>query len=389
MLTRALGVVSIVAFIATFFISPIAQAVNTHSMDLERSSSQHLSIADTSALDIAGDMTIEAWVKRESTGTHTIVCKMDGGAGSSGRSYCLTLELTGANAIDFLISNGSTHHWGSVSQAVSTGSWHHIAVVYTASAGSVEFFYDGSSLGTQTGYPTSINNSSETFRIGINGDSGSVGVDYFDGLMDDVRLWSIARTSTEISDDMDIELNGNETGLNGYWKLNNSLTDSTSNGNSLTNNNSAIFSSDTFAPAFTADLSNRKMNDESVTSSTVLQDDDELKLALAANKTYIIDGVIFASSTSATPDIIIAFMGQTGSNIRIGYTNDVNEMVLDSGDQSSRINLPGNTPTSIHIKGTVVTSGTSGDFKLKWAQATSNANPTAVMAGSYIRAEEI
>jgi hypothetical protein len=64
-------------------------------------------------------------------------------------------------------------------------------------------------------------------------------------------------------------------------------------------------------------------------------------------------------------------------------------MVLDSGDQSNRINLPASTPTSIHVKGTVVTSGTSGDFKLKWAQATSNGNATTVMAGSYLRAEEI
>ena len=43
------------------------------------------------------------------------------------------------------------------------------------------------------------------------------------------------------------ELNGDEAGLVGYWKLNNSLLDETSNNNDLTNNNSATFST-TVAP---------------------------------------------------------------------------------------------------------------------------------------------
>ena len=43
---------------------------------------------------------------------------------------------------------------------------------------------------------------------------------------------------------MSVELDGDEAGLVGYWKLNNSLLDETSNDNDLTNNNSATFSTD-------------------------------------------------------------------------------------------------------------------------------------------------
>jgi hypothetical protein len=132
-----------------------------------------------------------------------------------------------------------------------------------------------------------------------------------------------------------------------------------------------------------------KTVNESLASSTTLQDDDQLKLSLDANKTYMIDGVIFASSTSATPDILIAFLGQTGFEVAIGYTNDVNEAVLESSAPSSRINLPANTPTSVHIHGTVKTGAASGDLQLKWSQATSNAAATTVMKGSYLRAEAI
>ena len=38
--------------------------------------------------------------------------------------------------------------------------------------------------------------------------------------MDDVRLWNTARSEFEIAANKDAELNGNEAGLVGYWKLN-------------------------------------------------------------------------------------------------------------------------------------------------------------------------
>ncbi len=365
----------------------IAYALNTHSVDLERSSNQYLSAADSASLDVSGDMTMEIWIKRESTGTQGLITKSD--SGSSGtRSYNLALESTGPDSIDVLISNGSTHQWGSVTQAVSTGVWHHIAAVYSASAGEVEFFFDGTSLGVQTGYPTSIVNTSNPVYIGVNGDGAGVGIDYFDGLVDEVRIWNVARTQTQINDDRAGELYGNETGLAAYWKMNNGLVDSSSNGNTLTNNGSATFSTNTSEASFTEDLVSRKNTNESLSNSSVLQSDNDLSLALSANKSYVIEGVIFASSTSATPDLALAFVGQSGSIITIGYSYDMADVLLRSSQVSNRISMAANTPVAIHVHGTVVTS-TAGSMRLKWAQATADSAPTTVMAGSYLRAVEI
>jgi len=58
------------------------------------------------------------------------------------------------------------------------------------------------------------------------------------------KLWSDVRTPTEISDNYDSELVGNEAGLVGYWKFSNNGLDETANDNDLTNNNVATFSSD-------------------------------------------------------------------------------------------------------------------------------------------------
>jgi hypothetical protein len=134
----------------------------------------------------------------------------------------------------------------------------------------------------------------------------------------------------------------------------------------------------------------RKSVNESVSNSTALQTDDELRVSLEDISTYIIDGVVFASSTSATPDIVISFTAPADAIIAIGDTNETSEeALLASNATSSRIALQANTPKSIHIKGTVKTVGVTGDLILKWAQATANAAATTVIQGRYLKAEEI
>ena len=54
-------------------------------------------------------------------------------------------------------------------------------------------------------------------------------------------MWSDARTEAEIKQNMFTTLDGTEANLEGYWKFNADGTDTTSNGNDLTNNNSATF----------------------------------------------------------------------------------------------------------------------------------------------------
>ncbi len=372
------------------FNNGITEAANTHSVDFERGSSQYLSTSGLTGLTSGGNITLEAWFKPESTpstnSTHAIVSS-NGGGTSPYNEYKIVYENdNGTVKIRYgraqsCITNNFVDH----TTTLSNGTWYHVALTYDGTT--LRGYLDGSEVASGSISGNGSYCGPDSTWIGAL-DSGG-GTAFFDGLIDEVRIWSTVRTQTEISDDRSRELNGNESGLNAYWKLNNNLSDSTSNGYNLTNNNSAAHSSDTSFPAFSPILKVRKSANESVTSSTVLQNDDHLKLSLAESKTYIIDGVLFASSTSATPDIIIGFYGQTGSTITIGYTNDVNEMVLGSGATSARITLPANNPTSIHIKGTVVTGSTSGDFQLKWAQASSNASPTMVTAGSYLRAEEI
>lgn len=225
-----------------------AYAANSHSIDLELDSSQYLSIADGSqtGLDITGDMSIEFWWKPESPvvantdDRYHLVGKHSDVTGQ--RSYTLDYYNNGSNiSYRFIVSDDGTSQTAETYTVTeSAGVWAHIAVTYDASAGAVEWYRNGISVQSDTGAKTSIFNGNLDFTIGAN-DQPTV---YMDGKIDDIRVWNDVRTPTEISNNYQKELVGNEAGLVGYWKLNNSLMDETSNNNDLTNNNGAIFSTD-------------------------------------------------------------------------------------------------------------------------------------------------
>ncbi|CCG52403.1 Protein of unknown function precursor; putative adhesin [Flavobacterium indicum GPTSA100-9 = DSM 17447] len=86
-----------------------------------------------------------------------------------------------------------------------------------------------------------LRNSDNKLRVG----SGNIASEFFRGDIDDVRVWNIALTQTEIMNSMNCELQGNETGLALYYKFNQGVdqANNTTITNSLdatTNNNNGI-----------------------------------------------------------------------------------------------------------------------------------------------------
>lgn len=216
-------------------------ATNTHSTDLETDSSQYWSITDGSqtGLDITGNLTIEAWVKLETDTTGNIVTKFNDD--TNNMSYRFQYDAFSSILGLRLSANGSSGTTKSVTWNPTLNTWYHLAAVYNASAGTVDFYENGAQLGTQqSGLPTSIFNGNATFGIGAAIAASPSG--FLDGLIDDVRIWNTTRTSSDISSNYNCAITGGETGLAGYWKFDNNGDDTTGNNNDLTNNNSATFS---------------------------------------------------------------------------------------------------------------------------------------------------
>lgn len=140
-----------------------------------------------------------------------------------------------------------------------------------------------------------------------------------------------------------------------------------------------------------------KTADEPITSSTTLQNDNELILPLPANASYTLDTILFYTGISAG-SLKIAFTFPAGCTMHyapIGYvmggafTIDLGgQLSITSGVTSTSISGGGGVPT-VSLRGTILNGSTAGNLTLQWAQNASNATPTVVKAGSWIRLTRI
>jgi len=238
---------------------------STHSVDFERSSQQYGSIADAAqtGLDLAGNFTIEGWLKLESDPASGEIFGICGkGTSPSNVQYAIDYTNSGGSTRQFRLfvsDNGSTINSGTVNYTLPVGVWTHFAVVYDNVADSMELFINGVSQGTgAVGATGALFNSAQPFVLGVQLFNETARA--FDGRMDNVRVWSVKRTGTEILNNYNNNnVANNATNLVAYWRLDNNFTDSNPNANHLTNNNSTTFSTDvpenvaqtqlTFSPA--------------------------------------------------------------------------------------------------------------------------------------------
>ncbi len=95
--------------------------------------------------------------------------------------------------------------------ALPVFEWTHLAGTYD---GTNLVVYINGVLAGQTGTNISMPAEGVGLYIGY-----SVSNSQFCGLIDDIRLWNIDRQAGDILADMNHELNGDESGLMGYWKL--------------------------------------------------------------------------------------------------------------------------------------------------------------------------
>lgn len=365
------------------------QAANNFSALFNFNASQYASKSGPGGLPQGSSArTVEAWVKTNSANEATVFFY----GTDAGNFHQWAVQL--ANNMLGVRVNGGNIFWNAT--GINDGNWHHIAVVY-AGNGDLDTqtvaYMDAAPLTQASSVNVTPDTTLEAVSIGasISSPIGS----FFNGQIDEVRLWSSSRSQAEIISAYNQELSGTEAGLVGYWKLNGDFVDESANANNLINTNGAQFSNNVPFPITPPGppFQIRKSANESVNALVTLQNDDHLAVRVEAGKTYIVEGAIFAVSPSATPDIRIAFEVPSGSDMSIGHISAAGSAVdgglLETSEASSiRIQLPANTPVPIMIQGTVV-AGASGVLQLKWAQWASNQNVVTVKKGSYLSVQEI
>lgn len=128
-----------------------------------------------------------------------------------------------------------------------------------------------------------------------------------------------------------------------------------------------------------------KASDESVTSSTTLQDDDDLTVTLEANSTYAIEFHIIAYSASAGVNFQWKFEAPSG--IFSGQSSEqTGNYYFDTYSPAISLTVALNSEDLNIFRITAATAGTGGAFKLTWAQNSSSTWAMIVKADSWVRA---
>lgn len=198
----------------------------------------------------------------------------NGGAGSVGRihldyytSYTgttsPTLDATQDNTLVTntsyqlrlsLSSTGSNSEILAQEVNIITDTWQQVGVSWTASTSTAIFYLNGTEIGTRVGAFTSINDNTSRFALATSYNGAGAAANFYDGLMDEARLFNVARSGNDMRYGLQMQIPTNTAGLQAYYKLNGNFNDATANTNNLTPTNTPVFGTDVPYPSPTTRL---------------------------------------------------------------------------------------------------------------------------------------
>jgi len=187
-------------------------------------SAQYINVANTANIPIGNSTyTLEAWIKPNGSSTGGII-----GWGNWGTTNQV-------NAFRMNGSAGLDNYWWANDLVVTTpnladGAWHHVAATFDGSTRTI--YVDGILISSDHPGGHNVPNANN-IRIGTTNNT-----EYFNGAIDEVRVWNIGRTQAQIQAAMKTSIAPNSAGLVAYYKLDegtgSTTTDATANGNNGT-----------------------------------------------------------------------------------------------------------------------------------------------------------
>ncbi|WP_428656082.1 LamG domain-containing protein [Runella sp.] len=246
-LTNAYGCVNTLSSIKVSIVQPIAsitaegpttfcqgQSVtlssnlnSNNALSFVKASSQYVNVPHSSSINLGSTFTMEAWVNYSGSNS-TIVDKGD---------YDFLWQLNAntnvngsANKMGFYDKNTG---WFYANTIVPQNTWTHVAITFNN--GTITFYINGMNAGTAS----SVGHHQDNLPLNIGRQQPTAcQCNHFNGTMDELRIWNVARTQTEIENNIYNSVAGNSTGLVAYYKFDEAsgttVTDATGNGNTGT-----------------------------------------------------------------------------------------------------------------------------------------------------------
>ena len=162
----------------------------------------YIEVADSEALRLANtDFTLSVWVneaQRNSSYNAGILIKRGteqaDGWFTSSLGSAIGGELVGKA---FYNVSGGGDPSATSSASMSLNSWHHLAITYSLSTGTASFYIDGVFDSSTSGITSPNSTTDSAMRIGADTSGSSY---FFNGAIDDVRIYDRALNSTEVSE---------------------------------------------------------------------------------------------------------------------------------------------------------------------------------------------
>ncbi|NNG27032.1 MAG: T9SS type A sorting domain-containing protein, partial [Ignavibacteriaceae bacterium] len=179
-----------------------------------------LDCGNESSLQITGNkITLEAWINvnefKSQPFAGSVIVKDQGGIDAGYMIRC-----GGNGIINFNIGTGSWNEINTPANSVQLNSWQHVAAIYDGT--SMRIFVDGE-IAAQTNI-SGLNIGNAINSNLLIGESPGFPGRVFNGKIDEVRIWNVARSQSQIQSTMNTILtqeyySSPDSGLVGYWRL--------------------------------------------------------------------------------------------------------------------------------------------------------------------------
>ena len=171
---------------------------------------------NSTAIDLRNDVTVELSFRVDRF-ANTWMPLLYKGTGFGARTYSMWLNSNGSLHLSTW-DNASNEYISTAAGSIKAGEWYHVAGVLDRTNGQMRIVLDGADAasGSLRSAPSSA--AGGALLLGKTPESSG---DYaqFEGAIDDVRIWNVARPTTAIAAGRRAELAGTEAGLTFYLSL--------------------------------------------------------------------------------------------------------------------------------------------------------------------------
>jgi|GEM_PF-2370945 len=250
-ISNSLGAVTSAVARLTVVLPPTGSGSTNRILSLG-GNNDYVSVPSAADLENPTAITIEFWMyPTVKNRVSRFLNKGDGADARTARTYEFDWSTNSSGGvIGFaffwsLVSGAPDYHV--LSAPAPSNRWTHVAAVFSSATDAIQLYINGVLAAQQSNLGGALTISrtlrQTTLPLIIGGEyPGFYGISA-SGQMDEIRIWTVARTGEQIRNSMRSRLTGNEPNLAGYWNFDGgNLTDLTGHGHNGTANGSPVVS---------------------------------------------------------------------------------------------------------------------------------------------------